>query len=145
MSNSKKNSKKAKNILNGRCLCGAVSFKIFGKIRDVINCHCNQCLRTHGHFSAYTQVEKKIFELVNNDGLKWYNSSKKARRGFCNKCGASIFYEIFGSKKISIAAGMLDEVVGLVSKEHIFFDEKLNYYEINDKLKKWNQNYVEKL
>ena len=60
-------------------------------------------------------------------------------------CGASIFYERFGSKKMSIAAGMLESVDFLKSKEHIFFNERPNYYEINDKLIKWSQYYLEKL
>ncbi len=145
MPNEINNSKKVTKKLNGSCLCGLVSFKILGKLRDVIYCHCAQCLRTHGHFSAYTQVEKKLLELVNCDGLKWYNSSKKARRGFCMNCGASIFYERFGSKKMSIAAGMFESIDFLKSKEHIFFNEKPNYYEINDKLIKWSQYYLEKL
>ena len=138
-------SQKVDKIFHGRCLCGSVSFKIKGELRNVINCHCGQCLRTHGHYSAYTQVEKKKLEFVNDEGLKWFNSSNEARRGFCQECGASIFFERFGLEKISIAAGMLESTEGLESTEHIFFDERPSYYNIDDNLPKYSQYYYEKL
>ena len=27
----------------GRCLCGGVRYKITGKLRDVVECHCAMC------------------------------------------------------------------------------------------------------
>ena len=45
---------------------------------------------------------------MNNAGLKWYRSSKEARRGFCQESGASIFWEYLGVNTISIAADMQD-------------------------------------
>ena len=145
MSKGQTSSQKENNILHGSCLCGSVKFKIKGKLRNVINCHCIQCLRTHGHFSAYTAVEKKFFEFVKDDGLRWFNSSKEARRGFCYECGASIFFERFGIDKLSISAGMLDYTDRIESSEHIFFDEKPSYYKIDDDLPKYSQYYFEKL
>ena len=44
-----------------KCLCGGVKIKIFGKLRHVINCHCKQCMKTHGNFAAYTNcLEENI-------------------------------------------------------------------------------------
>ena len=31
----------------GHCLCGAVIFNITGDLRQVVNCHCGQYLKTH--------------------------------------------------------------------------------------------------
>ena len=127
--------------IQGGCLCGAIKFKIKGELRPVINCHCGQCRHTHGHFAAYTAVEKKSLNFVNDYSLKWFISSNKARRGFCQECGASLFFERIEGNKISIAAGMLDFSEGLKTVEHIFFDEKPDYYEINDDLPKYLQYY----
>ena len=129
----------------GECLCGSVKFKLNGKLRDIINCHCSQCMRTHGNYGAYTAVNKKDLVFLNDEGLKWYYSSINARRGFCQNCGASIFFERFGGKTISIAAGMLVYYEILKTSAHIFFDEKPDYYKINDKLPKFSQYYSEKL
>ena len=135
---------KDKKIFGG-CLCGSVKFKIKGKLRGIIYCHCGQCLRTHGHFSAYTAVEKNNLEIVKDEGLKWFLSSKKSRRGFCKECGASIFFERFSLDKISISAGMLESTEGVKSTEHIFFDDRPSYYEIDDNLPKYSQYYFEKI
>ena len=123
----------------GRCLCGSVRFEIKGELRTVINCHCRQCLHTHGHYAAYTAVEKKYMKFVDDNGLKWFRSSNEARRGFCQECGASLFFEHLGGSTISIAAGMLDFSEGLKTVEHIFFDDKPDYYEIDDNLPKHSQ------
>ena len=57
-------------VSQGHCLCGAVSFSIIGELRQVVNCHCGQCLRTHGHYAVYSTVDKNKIEFVNDTGLK---------------------------------------------------------------------------
>ena len=128
-----------KNAYQGYCLCGAVKFLISGNLRDVVNCHCRQCLHTHGHYGAYTSVEKRKIHFVKNLGLKWFQSSNEARRGFCKECGASIFWERSDSEFISIAAGMLDTALYIKTNGHIFFSDKPSYYEILDDLPKFPQ------
>ena len=56
---SKTNSKIAK------CLCGGIKIKVSGKLRDVINCHCIQCMRTHGNFAAYTNCLEENLTFIN--------------------------------------------------------------------------------
>ena len=124
---------------HGGCLCGAVRFEIFELMRQIINCHCGQCRHTHGHYAAYSSVEKSKFKFISDTGLKWFRSSDKARRGFCQECGASLFYERIGEKNISIAAGMLDSTAGLKTISHIFMNDKPDYYVIDDKLPKYKE------
>ena len=123
----------------GGCLCGAVKFRIYGPMRQIINCHCGQCRRTHGNYAAYSSVEKSKFKFILDTGLKWFRSSDKAKRGFCQECGASLFYERIGEKNISIAAGMLDSTAGLKTISHIFMNDKPDYYLIQDELPKYKQ------
>ena len=143
--NGKKSVQKAYKTHWGTCLCGEVCFKINGKLRNVVNCHCGQCLKTHGHFSAYTAVNKKNIKFVKKNGLKWYKSSDEARRGFCSVCGASIFFERIDSHQISISAGMLKLFDGIESVKHIFYDEKPSYYNVIDNLPKFSQYSSTKL
>ena len=79
-----------KETFEGGCDCGAVRYQARGPLRDVTNCHCGQCRRTHGHFAAYTNADKDGLSFIEDRGLKWYKSSDFARRGFCGECGASI-------------------------------------------------------
>jgi hypothetical protein len=41
----------------GRCLCGAVTYRVTGLLRDVYNCHCHRCRRFTGHHMAATAAD----------------------------------------------------------------------------------------
>ena len=43
------------------------------------------------NYAAYANTLEKDIKFIKKRTLKWFKSSKKARRGFCNKCGASMF------------------------------------------------------
>ena len=117
--------------ITGGCQCGRVRYEVRGKLRDVIACHCIQCRRTSGHFVAATACRRRAFTLVKDDTLKWYLAVSGFRRGFCNECGSSLFFEEEGGDRISIAAGSLDESQGLKIASHIFASEAGDYYEID--------------
>ena len=118
----------------GGCLCGAVRYEVHKPLRPVVNCHCGQCRRSHGNFAAYTSTARADLVLIEDRGLKWYASSKDARRGFCGDCGASLFWEPLGEERIAIAAGGIDAPSGLETIRHIFTAHKGDYYEISDDL-----------
>jgi hypothetical protein len=118
-------------VITGGCQCGRVRYEVRGKLRDVIACHCIQCRRTSGHFVAATACRRRAFTLVKDVTLKWYVAVSGFRRGFCNECGSSLFFEEEGGDRISIAAGSLDESQGLKIAAHIFASEAGDYYEID--------------
>ena len=121
------------------CLCGGIQLKTKGPLRHVSNCHCRQCMKTHGNYAAYTNVLAKDIKFIKKRTLKWFKSSKKARRGFCNKCGASIFFKFLGSDDISIAAGMFQNPTKLKTTKNIFVKGKLDYYKLDNKLSKFSR------
>ena len=121
------------------CLCGGIQLKTKGPLRHVSNCHCRQCMKTHGNYAAYTNVLEKDIKFIKKGTLKWFKSSKKARRGFCNKCGASIFFKFLGSDDISIAAGMFQNPTKLKTTINIFVKGKLDYYKLDNKLSKFSR------
>ena len=120
----------ADQIHTGGYLCGGVRYRVAGRLRPVVDCHCGQCRRTHGHFAAYTAAERVALELVKGAGLRWYGSSPGVRRGFCATCGASVFWERIEGPDISIAAGTLDGPTGLTTAGHIFVADVGDYYVI---------------
>ena len=124
----------------GGCLCGGVRYRITGKLRPVVCCHCNQCRRTSGHFVAATAVEKDALEFVADESLEWFESSALASRGFCKRCGSSLFWLPGTRAYVCIMAGTLDESGGLETVEHIFVGDKGNYYELTDELPKRLRN-----
>lgn len=123
--------------LKAKCLWGNISFKTSGYHRDVQNCHCVQCLKTHGHHAAYSKVEEKDLKFLSKKSLKWFKSSKRAKRGFCSNCGASIFFKVIGTNSVCIAAGIFNNPTKLKTSIEIFTKEKSDYYKINSKLPKY--------
>ena len=121
------------------CLCGGVQLKTKGPLRHISNCHCTQCMKTHGNFAAYTATPEKDVKFLKKRTLKWFRSSKKAKRGFCNRCGASMFFKWLGSKNISIAAGMFKNPTKLKTKMNIFVKKKLDYYNLDNQLPKFSR------
>ena len=123
--------------LKASCLCGGIQLKTKGYHRNIRNCHCIQCMKTHGHYAAYTNVEEQNIKFIKKKTLKWFRSSKKAKRGFCKKCGASMFFKFLGSDNISIAAGMFKNPTKLKTTMNIFVKGKLDYYKLDNKLAKF--------
>ena len=121
----------------GKCLCGGVEFSTKGFHRDVSSCHCIQCMKTHGNFAAYTACEEQNMSFINKSTLRWFKSSKIAKRGFCVKCGASFFYKKYKSKNISIAAGMLKSPTKLKTYANIYVKNKMDYYKLDPKIPKF--------
>ena len=125
--------------LKASCLCGGIQLRTDGYHRDVENCHCVQCMKTHGHHAAYTNVQEQNVKFLTKRTLKWFRSSKRAKRGFCRKCGASLFFKIIGSNNISIAAGMFNGPTKLKTRMNIFVKGKLDYYKLDNRLPKFRR------
>lgn len=117
---------------NGGCLCGAVRFQINGPLRDVVNCHCQMCLKLHGGPGAHSKARKSDIKITEGRGLKWYRSSDVAERGFCQECGSSLFWRPDRQETTGILAGSLDQPTHLKTMGHIFVGEKSDFYKIQD-------------
>jgi len=120
--------------MRGSCLCGGVVFEVALPLRAVIACHCTQCRKTSGHFWAASSVPLAQFSLIEDRGLKWFQSSPQARRGFCETCGASLFWQLEGDETISFAAGALDGPTGLSISNHWYVEDAGDYYEVPEGL-----------
>lgn len=118
----------------GSCLCGAVSFEVRGALAAPDACHCVQCRKFSGHYFVSTDVKPDAAIIQGADKVTWYQSSEKARRGFCSVCGASLFFEPLSRKFIAIAMGAFDEPSETHIALHIFTAEKGDYYDIADGL-----------
>ena len=125
--------------VKGSCECQGVVFELIGELRDVVFCHCSQCRKTSGHYWAATQVSKGNLNLIKATSLSWYDSSDKARRGFCSVCGSSMFYERKGIDKISVSAGSLEIPTSLDRMRHIYVSSKGDYYDISDDLPQFEE------
>ena len=120
--------------VTGSCLCGGVSFTISGEMPPGVACHCSQCRKQSGHHWASVHVAREALEMTSRDGLVWYSASDKARRGFCETCGSTLFWDPVDEDRISVSLGVLDNPTGAKLAKHIFTTDKGDYYEITDGL-----------
>ncbi len=118
----------------GSCLCGAVTFAVDAELPAPDACHCTQCRRQSGHYFVSTDVPKDSLAIHGGEHLTWYRSSEKVQRGFCSRCGSSLFFEPFKKDWIGIAMGAFVQPTGTKLGIHIFVAEKGDYYDITDGL-----------
>lgn len=125
----------------GGCLCGAIRYRVTGKLRAAVACHCRQCRKTSGHFVTATAVGSDRLEIDDTQkALTWYRSSDVARRGFCDRCGSSLFWQSDGEDVVSIMAGTLEGATGLHTAMHIFVADRGDYYELDDSIPHYAQD-----
>jgi hypothetical protein len=128
----------------GGCQCGAVRYRVEGSMRDVIACHCGQCLRWHGHSPGYSAARWTQVDLQGAQNIKWLASSESVRRGFCRTCGSSLFWEPKGKGTVSINAGTLDAPTGLKTVRQIFVADKGDYYAIDPRIEQFADGQADK-
>ena len=118
-------------LLTGQCLCGSVKFS--GLPDNGIGvCHCGQCRRWGaGPFMEVDMSTGVRFET--DEGLSWYRSSEIGERGFCRRCGSSLFWRRVGAgAAMSVSAHALQTDHGLELTQHIWVDDKPDWYDFAD-------------
>jgi len=118
-------------------LCKAVTFAVEGALAGPDACHCRMCRKHSGHFFTSTDVPRSALTISGGEAVSWYQSSGKARRGFCAKCGSSLFWDPVDRDWIGVAMGAFDTPTATHLAVHIFVAEKGDYYDIADGVKQF--------
>lgn len=108
---------------SGGCLCGAVRFAVDGPVRDVIVCHCADCLRWAGGPWPASAARRTDLTIAGGELLMWFaapGSATSAERGSCTACGAALLWAAPDRETISFAAGALDDDAGIEVHAHIW-------------------------
>ena len=119
---------------SGSCLCGAVRFTVEGDLPPPDGCHCVNCRKQTGHYLVSTDVPKAALSVTGADHVGWFQSSEKVRRGFCTRCGSTLFWDPVFRDWIGVAMGAFDGPTGTHQDKHIFVSQKGDYYDIADGL-----------
>ena len=116
----------------GSCLCGDIRFEVSGTLEPAIACHCTQCRKQTGHYFASSDVPRAALQVTGD--VSWYASSEKVRRGFCSRCGSTLFWDPMRKDRVAVALGAFDTPTQTRLKMHIFVASKGDYYDIGDGL-----------
>lgn len=124
--------------LSGSCLCGEVSYAVEGPIKVFQYCHCSRCRKTTGSaHAANIFVAPEHFkwlsgeELVNRFELP---EAKNYASSFCGRCGSTLPWLNKTGTTYIIPAGTLDQSPADTPMQHIHWDSKAPWYEVDTAL-----------
>jgi hypothetical protein len=119
----------------GGCACGRVRYRVEGQLRDVINCHCDRCRRTSGHFMAAAAAASDDLVIEDTRALRWWQATDDVSYGFCSNCGGTLFWKSAARPQtISIAAGSLDPPTGLETVLTLFTEHASDYHRLDESI-----------
>jgi hypothetical protein len=80
--------------VRGACLCSELRFELALPSKWVAHCHCSMCRRAHGAAFVTWLGADAAGSVIDDpaDRLRWYASSAEAERGFCARCGSTLFF-----------------------------------------------------
>lgn len=117
----------------GGCLCGAVRYKAEGEPINQRVCHCQLCQKAIGAaFNA--RVLFPIKDVAVQGEVAMMNSSPELKRGFCPRCGTTMFSRRDGAGVVGIMTGSLDEPGVFKPQMHIYTAFKQPWLVIDDGL-----------
>lgn len=108
--------------MTGRCLCGAVHFTADDVEPEHHACHCGMCRRwTGGPFLA---ASARALRFDDDAEVGRFPSSEWAERGFCRRCGATLFYRLRPTDQYFVSVGAFDDPTAFQLARELFIDQK---------------------
>ncbi|OWV95317.1 aldehyde-activating protein [Rhizobium sp. R72] len=114
-------------IRTGGCQCGAVRFRISGKLGRPSICHCRMCQKQFGgFFSALVTAPDEGMEWTRGEP-SYFQSSINIERGFCKNCGTPMTYRHPGG--LELAIGTFDDRSDLAPQIQVNHDARIPWVE----------------
>jgi hypothetical protein len=122
-------------MLRGGCFCGDIRYEADGTPFDETNCHCSICRRTTGAPSvAWFSVERAEFRFVSGTPVR-FNSSEKAARSFCPRCGTQLTFEHRDfPDEIDVTTASLEDPSSVPPRDHTHTSSRLSWVKLADDL-----------
>lgn len=106
--------------VEGRCLCGAVTFSATPK-GGMGACHCEMCRRMSGGVFLAVECED---DLTVEGPLKTFDSSEWAQRQFCSECGSTLFWRPKAGGSTAVSVQAFADPGAFAFESEIFIDAK---------------------
>ncbi|HJT44264.1 MAG TPA: GFA family protein [Rhizomicrobium sp.] len=122
----------------GHCLCRSITFEYRAPPNWVAYCHCESCRRaTSSPITTWISVPRAAFRFTQGEP-RYFRSSEGVRRGFCATCGSQLTYENEHiPEEIHLYAASLAEPGSVSPTRHVFAEEQLPWFEIEDELPRY--------
>lgn len=130
----------------GSCMCGGVAFAAHTP-RSIFHCHCESCRRSTGQASVAFASFAAADVTFSGIDRKIYESSPGVGRAFCPDCGTPIAWQGRGTKSgvdlIEIYLGTFVEREKLQPTFHVFYEERVPWFDVADGLPRYRGVDVE--
>ncbi len=119
----------------GGCLCGSIRYRVSGAPQETAICHCAQCRRESGSlcFGGVGDFSADSIHWVKDDP-KLYLDSPTRGWSFCPNCGSTIARQWLDEQISWLCIGTLDDPERAVPKYHMFTEEQISWFSVNDGL-----------
>ena len=123
------------HTLTGRCLCGAVEYRVADEFLYAQNCHCSRCRRATGAaFKSFGGIERsKLQRSRGGDSLLVYGHDDAGDMR-CARCGSFLYSVVRDGQYVHVAFGALADAPSIRPREHIFVGSKASWFTITDDL-----------
>lgn len=105
------------------CLCGSVQMTLSLKSQDIHACHCQQCQRWTGGGPLFVAPVDNL-SISGREHIGSYHASEHGERGFCQRCGTTLYWAMRGSDPKFVPVGLLEDQTNLKVSEEIFVDHR---------------------
>lgn len=114
--------------VSGGCQCGAVRYTIRGPLTHPSLCHCRSCQKAHGA-PAVTWATLASDDLIWTRGTPTeFQSSPRAVRSFCGRCGTPLTYRAAGETTIDLALATLDDPAAVPPTRNVGVEAEMPWF-----------------
>lgn len=117
----------------GGCLCGAVRYRTASAPINARVCHCRLCQKAIGA-SFNARVLFRADEVTVEGAVDYVHTSADLKRGFCPRCGTTLFSRRLSNDTIGVTSGSLDDPSLFKPQMHIYVASKQPWLVIDDGL-----------
>lgn len=120
--------------MKGKCLCGAVEFKLSGAIPNLYQCHCSLCRKVTGSAAnAAFRIDADQFDWIKGQGqIKEYVTDTGFKSQFCKACGSPLPNLTANDSAYWIPVGLLEDNAELELVAHLFVGSRAPWDRIAD-------------
>lgn len=121
--------------LQGGCLCGAVRYRVSGKPKNTMVCHCQTCRRAAGApVVAWLTFASSHFHWTQGKPVA-FHSTPPVVRTFCGACGTPLTYAHERSPKtIDVTTCSLDAADSFPPTHHSWMSDNVSWVRFGDRL-----------
>jgi len=120
--------------MKGKCLCGAVEFRLRGAVPKLYQCHCSLCRRVTGSSAnAALIISAAQFEWLEGSSLVTeFETDSGFKSHFCSRCGSPLPNPTAGGAAWWVPVGLLEDEGGLELGAHLYVASRASWDIIAD-------------